>query len=152
MLYNQKVNVTNDGDDPTGEDSGFWVKTPCNQPQMATIMVDYFFFDTIHRMQKFGYEFNDRFQLRIHTPYYRKTLSSSYSLFRSQWNDTYEKPRVFIHPIYKYKEYCQKYKNCTKFDYEEWSTNPKWTKYIIYMNNPWIYSHGQMYMTYAYVI
>ena len=135
MFYNQRVNVTNNGDDPTGEDSGFWVNTPCNQPQMATIMVDYFFFETIHKMQKFGYEFNDRFQLRIHTPYYRKTLSSSYSLFRSQWNDTYEEPRVFIHPIYKYKEYCEKYKNCTKFNFEEWSTDPKWTQYIIDIKN-----------------
>ena len=135
MFYNQRVNVTNEGDEPTGEDSGFWINTPCNQPQMATIMVDYYFFETIHKMQRFGYEFNDRFQLRIHTPYYRKTLTTNYSLFRSQWNETYEKPRVFIHPIYKYKEYCQKYKNCTKFNYEEWSTDPKWTKYIIDIKN-----------------
>ena len=136
MFYNQRVNVSSYyGKDPTGEDSGFWVNTPCNQPQMATIMVDYFFFETIHKMQRFGYEFNDRFQLRIHTPYYRKTLTSSYSLFRYQWNSSYEKPTVFIHPIYKYKEYCDQYKNCTKFNYEEWSTDPKWTKYIIYIEN-----------------
>ena len=135
MFYNQRVNVTKDGDEPTGEDSGFWINTPCNKPQMATIMVDYYFFETIHKMQRFGYEFGDRFQLRIHTPYYRKTLTSSYSLFRNQWNETYEKPRVFIHPIYKYKEYCEKYKNCTEFNYEEWSTDPKWTKYIIDIKN-----------------
>ena len=135
MFYNQRVNVTNNGDEPTGEDSGFWMNTPCNQPQMATIMIDYYFFETIHKMQRFGYEFSDRFQLRIHTPYYRKTLTSSYSLFRSQWNKTYEKPRIFIHPIYKFKEYCEKYKNCTKFNYEEWSTDPKWTQYIIDIKN-----------------
>ena len=135
MFYNQRVNVTRLGDEPTGEDSGFWINTPCNQPQMATIMVDYFFFETIHKMQKFGYEFSDRFQLRIHTPYYRKTLNKRYSLFRSQWNETYEKPRVFIHPIYKYKEYCEISQNCKKFDYEEWSTDPKWTKYIIDIKN-----------------
>ena len=135
MFYNQRVNVTNEGDEPTGEDSGFWINTPCNQPQMATIMVDYYFFEIIHKMKRFGYEFNDRFQLRIHTPYYRKTLTSNYSLFRSQWNESFEKPRVFIHPIYKYKEYCQKYKNCTKFNYEEWSTDPKWTKFIIDIKN-----------------
>ena len=135
MFYNQRVNVTNEGLDPTGEDTGFWVKTPCNQIQMATILVDYHFFDTIHRMQSYGYEFGDRFQLRIHTPYYRKTLGSEYSLFRSQWNETYPPPRVFIHPIYKYKEYCDTYKNCTKFDYDEWSTDPKFTKYIIDIEN-----------------
>ena len=45
MFYNQRVNVTNEGDEPTGEDSGFWINTPCNQPQMATIMVDYYFFE-----------------------------------------------------------------------------------------------------------
>ena len=131
MFYNQRVNVTNDGYEPTGEDSGFWINTPCNTPQMATIMVDYHFFDTIHRMQSYGFEFGDRFQLRIHTPYYRKNIMKEYSLFRYQWNETYPKPRVFIHPIYKYKEYCETYKNCTKFDYEEWSTDPKFTKYII---------------------
>ena len=134
MFYNQRVNVTDEGEEPTGEDSGFWVETPCNQPQMATIMVDYFFFDTIHKMKRVGYEFNDRFQLRIHTPYYRKTLTSSYSLFRNQWNETYEKPRVFIHPISKYKEYCST-NNCGKFDYEEWSTDPKFTQYIIDIKN-----------------
>ena len=135
MFYNQRVNVTKEGDEPTGEDSGFWINTPCNQPQMATIMVDYFFFKTIQKMKKFGYIFNDRFQLRIHTPYYRKTLTSNYSLFRNQWNETYEKPRVFIHPIYKYKEHCQKYGDCTNFNYEEWSSNPKWTQYIIDIKN-----------------
>jgi len=135
MFYNQRVNVTKEGNEPTGEDSGFWVNTPCNQPQMATIMVDYFFFETIHKMQKYGYEFNDRFQLRIHTPFYRKTLTSNYSLFRYQWNETYEKPRVFIHPIYKYKKYCEQFGNCTNFNYEEWSTDPKWTKYIIDIKN-----------------
>ena len=62
MFYNQRVNVTNEGDEPTGEDSGFWINTPCNQPQMATIMVDYYFFEIIHKMKRFGYEFNDRFQ------------------------------------------------------------------------------------------
>ena len=139
MFYNQRVNVTKMGNEPTGEDSGFWINTPCNTPQMATIMVDYFFFDTIHRMQNFGYEFNDRFQLRIHTPYYRNTVNRKFSLFRSQWNETYEKPRVFIHPIYKYKEYCLANRNeCVKsgrFNYEEWSTNPKFTKYIIDIKN-----------------
>ena len=130
MFYNQRVNVTDDGLEPTGEDSGFWVKTPCNTIQMATIMVDYHFFDTIHRMQSYGYVFDDRFQLRIHTPFYRKTLTSNYSLFRSQWNDTYPEPRVFIHPISKYKEHCDKYKNCTKFNYEKWSTDPEFTQYI----------------------
>ena len=136
MFYNQRVNVTKKGTEPTGEDSGFWVNTPCNMPQMATIMVDYFFFDTIHKMQRYGYEFGDRFQLRIHTPYYRNTVNRKFSLFRSQWNETYEKPRVFIHPIYKYKEYCDTYKNCTNmFNYEEWSTDPKWTKYIIDIKN-----------------
>ena len=135
MFYNQRVNVTNEGLEPTGEDSGFWVKTPCNTIQMATIMVDYHFFDTIHRMQSYGFEFSDRFQLRIHTPYYRKTLNSEYSLFRSQWNKTYPEPRVFIHPIYAYKNYCDTYKNCTKFDYDEWSTDPKFTKYIIDIKN-----------------
>ena len=135
MFYNQRVNVTNEGLEPTGEDSGFWVKTPCNIHQMATIMVDYHFFDTIHRMQSYGYEFGDRFQLRIHTPYYRKTLTTSYSLFRSQYNKTMPPPRVFIHPISKYKEYCETYKNCTKFDYDEWSTDPKFTKYIIDIKN-----------------
>ena len=144
MFYNQRVNVTDDGLEPTGEDSGFWVKTPCNRIQMATIMVDYHFFDTIHRMQSYGYEFGDRFQLRIHTPYYRKTLTSEYSLFRSQWNETYPPPRVFIHPISKYKEHCDKYKNCTKFDYEKWSTDPEFTQYIrdvnckIVSNQIWI--------------
>ena len=136
MFYNQRVNVSSEGNDPTGEDSGFWMNTPCNRPQMATIMVDYFFFETIHRMQHFGYEFSDRFQLRIHTPYYRKTLTKSYSLFRSQWNSSYEKPRVFIHPIYKYKEYCDKNKIYNHpFNYEEWSTDPKWTQYIIDIKN-----------------
>ena len=135
MFYNQRVNVTNEGLEPTGEDSGFWVKTPCNTHQMATIMVDYHFFDTIHRMQSYGFEFGDRFQLRIHTPYYRKTLTTSYSLFRSQYNKTMPPPRVFIHPISKYKEYCETYKNCTKFDYDEWSTDPKFTKYIIDIKN-----------------
>ena len=135
MFYNQRVNVTNEGLEPTGEDSGFWVKTPCNTHQMATIMVDYHFFDTIHRMQSYGFEFSDRFQLRIHTPYYRKTLTTSYSLFRSQYNKTMPPPRVFIHPISKYKEYCETYKNCTKFDYDEWSTDPKFTKYIIDIKN-----------------
>ena len=135
MFYNQKVNVTDEGLEPTGEDSGFWVNTPCNRIQMATIMVDYHFFDIIHRMQSYGYEFGDRFQLRIHTPYYRKTPNSAYSLFRSQWNDTYPEPRVFIHPISKYKEYCETYKNCTKFNYDEWSTDPKFTKYIIDVKN-----------------
>ena len=144
MFYNQKVNVTDEGLEPTGEDSGFWVNTPCNRIQMATIMVDYHFFDTIHRMQSYGYEFGDRFQLRIHTPYYRKTLNSEYSLFRSQWNTTYPEPRVFIHPISKYKEHCDKYKNCTKFDYEKWSTDPEFTQYIrdvnckIVKNQIWI--------------
>ena len=135
MFYNQRVNVTDDGYEPTGEDSGFWVNTPCNTIQMATIMVDYHFFDTIHRMQRYGYEFGDRFQLRIHTPYYRKTLLKEYSLFRSQWNKTYPEPRVFIHPISKYKEYCETYKNCTKFNYTEWSTDPKFTKYIMDVKN-----------------
>ena len=137
MFYNQKINVTDDGLEPTGEDSGFWVKTTCNLPQMATIMVDYHFFDIIHRMQSYGYEFSDRFQLRIHTPYYRKTLNKEYSLFRHQWpgNETMPKPRVFIHPISKYKEYCDTYKNCTKFNYDEWSTDPKFTKYIIDIKN-----------------
>ena len=135
MFYNQRVNVTKDGDEPTSEDSGFWINTPCNQPQMATIMVDYYFFDIIHKMQNFGYEFNNRFQLRIHTPYYRKTLTSKYSLFRNQWNKTYEESKVFIHPIYKYKDYCLRNQDCTKFNYEEWSTDPKWTKYIIYIKN-----------------
>ena len=135
MFYNQKVNVTDEGLEPTGEDSGFWVKTPCNQIQMATIMVDYHFFEIIRRMKSYGYEFSDRFQLRIHTPFYRKTPNSEYSLFRSQWNETYPEPRVFIHPIYKYKEYCDTYKNCTKFNYTEWSTDPKFTKYIIDIKN-----------------
>ena len=130
MFYNQKVNLTDDGLEPTGEDSGFWVETPCNRIQMATIMVDYHFFDTIHRMQSYGYEFGDRFQLRIHTPFYRKTIMSEYSLFRSQWNNSYPEPRVFIHPISKYKEHCDKYKNCSKFDYEKWSTDPEFTQYI----------------------
>ena len=137
MFYNQRVNVTNEGLEPTGEDSGFWVKTTCNIPQMATIMVDYYFFDTIHRMQSYGFEFGDRFQLRIHTPFYRKTLVKEYSLFRYQWpgNSSYPKPRVFIHPISKYKEYCDTYKNCEKFNYDEWSTDPKFTKYIIDVKN-----------------
>ena len=100
MFYNQRVNVTKMGNEPTGEDSGFWINTPCNTPQMATIMVDYFFFDTIHRMQNFGYEFNDRFQLRIHTPYYRNTVNRKFSLFRSQWNETYEKPVFYSCPGY----------------------------------------------------
>ena len=134
MFYNQRINVTDKGDEPTGEDSGFWINTPCNKPQMATIMVDYFFFETIHKMQTVGYEFSDRFQLRIHTPYYRKTLTSSYSLFRSQWNETYEKPRVFIHPISKYKEHCS-INTCSKFDYDEWSTSPEFTQYIIDIKN-----------------
>ena len=135
MFYNQRVNVTYNGDEPTSEDSGFWINTPCNQPQVATIMVDYYFFDIIHKMQNFGYEFSNRFQLRIHTPYYRKTLTSKYSLFRHQWNESYEESKVFIHPIYKYKEYCLKMQDCTKFDYEEWSTSSQWTKYIIYIKN-----------------
>ena len=135
MFYNQRVNVSFEGNDPTGEDSGFWINTPCNKPQMATIMVDYFFFDTIHRMQKYGYEFSDRFQLRIHTPYYRKTLTKSYSLFRSQWNESYEKPRVFIHPIHKYKERYDQNPIYPKFNFTEWSTDPQWTQYIIDINN-----------------
>ena len=135
MFYNQRVNVTKEGLDPTGEDSGFWINTPCNTPQMATIMVDYFFFDTIHRMQRFGYEF-DRLQLRIHTPYYHKTLNTQYSLFRSQWNETYEKPRVFIHPISNYRDHCAEINNCAEiFNYTDWSTNPVWTKYIIDIKN-----------------
>ena len=81
-------------------------------------------------MQSYGYEFGDRFQLRIHTPFYRKTIMSEYSLFRSQWNNSYPEPRVFIHPISKYKEHCDKYKNCSKFDYEKWSTDPEFTQYI----------------------
>ena len=97
MFYNQRVNVTKVGLEPTAEDSGFWINTTCNVPNVATIMVDYFFFETVHKMQSYGYEFGDRFQLRIHTPYYRKTLNKKYSLFRYHWNSTYEKPRVFIH-------------------------------------------------------
>ena len=140
MFYNQRVNVSKTGLDPTGEDSGFWINTPCNTPQMATIMVDYFFFDTIHRMQKFGYEF-DRLQLRIHTPYYHKTLNTKYSLFRSQWNETYEKPRVFIHPISNYRDHCLEVNGCKNtFNYTDWSTNPVWTKYIIDIKNEIYYN------------
>ena len=135
MFYNQHVNVTKEGLEPTAEDSGIWINTTCNVPNVATIMVDYFFFETIHKMQYFGYEFSDRFQLRIHTPYYRKTLNKKYSLFRSQWNSSYPKPRVFIHPIYKYREYC-KVVNCTEmFNYTKWTTDPIFTSFIMDIKN-----------------
>ena len=132
MFYNQQVNVTKKGLEPTGEDSGFWINTTCNVPSVATIMVDYFFFETIHKMESFGYKFDDRFQLRIHTPFYRKTLNKKYSLFRYQWNSTYPKPEVFIHPISKYREYCLENDDCPDiFNYTSWSEDPKFTKYII---------------------
>ena len=128
MFYNQHVNVSADFDEPTAEDSGIWINTTCNTPNVATIMVDYFFFETIHKMQSFGYEFGDRFQLRIHTPWYRKTLNKRYSLFRYQWNSSYEKPRVFIHPISKYRDYCLTSGNnntCPRmFNFTKWSTDP----------------------------
>ena len=136
MFYNQQVNIASDTfKDPTGEDSGFWINTTCNQPSVATIMVDYFFFDTVHRMQSLGYEFSDRFQLRIHTPFYRKTLNKRYSLFRSQWNSSYEKPRVFIHPIYKYYEYCRKRSGCT-YTFTKWAiTSERYQGYITDVKN-----------------
>ena len=136
MFYNQRVNTTKNGTDPTGEDSGFWINTTCNTPNVATIMVDYFFFETLQKMEFYGYEFSDRFQLRIHTPFYRKTLNKKYSLFRSQWNSTYEKPQVFIHPIYKYHEYCIANDDCPNmFNFTLWSTDPKFTKHIMYINH-----------------
>ena len=135
MFYNQHVNVSADFDEPTAEDSGIWINTTCNTPNVATIMVDYFFFETIHKMQSFGYEFGDRFQLRIHTPWYRKTLNKRYSLFRYQWNSSYEKPRVFIHPISKYRDYCLTSGNnniCPRmFNFTKWSTDPLFTQFII---------------------
>ena len=129
MFYNQRVNITKQFIDPTGEDSGFWMNTTCNVPNVATIMVDYFFFDTIHRMQSLGYEFNDRFQLRIHTPFYRKTLNKRYSLFRSQWNKTYAEPRVFIHPIFRYYNNCYTKTTCS-YSFSRWNTNSKYIGYI----------------------
>ena len=136
MFYNQHVNVTKDGLEPTAEDSGYWINTTCNQPHVATIMVDYFFFETIHKMQSFGYEFNDRFQLRIHTPFYRKTLNKRYSLFRYQWNSSYPKPRVFIHPIYKYREYCLAGNDCSKmFNFTSWSSDPQFIQHIMDINH-----------------
>ena len=134
MFYNQQVNTTKNGTDPVGEDSGFWINTTCNMPSVATIMVDYFFFETIAKMEYYGYEFSDRFKLIIHTPFYRKTLNKRYSLFRNQWNSSYPKPQVFIHPIYKYHEYCISHDDCPNmFNYTLWSEDPKFTQYIIYI-------------------
>ena len=136
MFYNQQVNISSiTFEEPTCEDSGFWINTTCNTPNVATIMVDYFFFDTVHRMQSLGYEFSDRFQLRIHTPFYRKTLNKRYSLFRSQWNSSYEKPRVFIHPIYKYYEYCHTRSSCS-YTFKKWAiTSARYTGYITDVKN-----------------
>jgi hypothetical protein len=61
MFFIQRVNVTKKGLNSKGEDSEFWIITTCKVQSVATIMADYFFFETICRMESFGYQLVNRF-------------------------------------------------------------------------------------------